>query len=153
MDDSSRRAAADRVELETKIGFLEHTVDALNEAILEQGRAIEVLELRLGSEHRWLVGPLVVRARIDAALWHYAEADAHLARTTGGKDIFVDAAGNLYVASVAAVFRISPTGEIARVVDVSGDGAHPSIEIVGLDASVLTDDFALASCSSGSRPT
>lgn len=36
-----------RIELEGKIGFLEHTVDALNEVILEQGKLVEGLERRL----------------------------------------------------------------------------------------------------------
>ena len=49
MDDSSRKAAAERVELETKIGFLEHTVDALNDVILEQGRTLETLERRVAN--------------------------------------------------------------------------------------------------------
>lgn len=36
-----------RIELEGKIGFLEHTVDALNEVILQQGNLMEGLERRL----------------------------------------------------------------------------------------------------------
>ena len=49
MDDTPREASASQVELETKIGFLEHTLDALNEVILEQGRAIEQLERRVAN--------------------------------------------------------------------------------------------------------
>jgi len=41
--------------LESKIAFLEHTVDALNEVALEQGRAIETLERRLARVEERLV--------------------------------------------------------------------------------------------------
>ncbi len=37
----------ERVELETKLGFLEHTVDALNGVVLEQTREIEQLLRRV----------------------------------------------------------------------------------------------------------
>lgn len=47
MDDSSREPSADRVALEMKLGFLEHTVDALNEVILTQADTIDRLESRL----------------------------------------------------------------------------------------------------------
>ena len=46
-----------RVELESKIGFLEHTVDALNEVVLRQGRSIEALERRVEA----------LRGRLDVA--------------------------------------------------------------------------------------
>lgn len=42
-----------QVELESKVAFLEHTVDALNDVVLEQGRALEDLERRVDrSEER-----------------------------------------------------------------------------------------------------
>jgi SlyX protein len=37
----------DRVELESKIAFLERTVDDLNDVILEQGKSLEELGRRL----------------------------------------------------------------------------------------------------------
>jgi len=39
--------APDRIELESKIAFLERTLEELNEVILDQGRSIEALERRL----------------------------------------------------------------------------------------------------------
>ena len=35
------------VDLETKLGFLERTVESLNEVIVEQARSIDRLELKL----------------------------------------------------------------------------------------------------------
>lgn len=56
MEDPPPRPSAERIELETKIGFLERTVEALNDVILEQGQTLErfarslaSLEARLGS--------------------------------------------------------------------------------------------------------
>ncbi len=39
--------SADRVALESKIAFLEHTVDELGEVVLDQGRNLEQLLQRL----------------------------------------------------------------------------------------------------------
>ena len=39
--------SSQQVELETKVAFLEHTVDALNDVILEHGRSIEALQAKL----------------------------------------------------------------------------------------------------------
>jgi SlyX protein len=47
MDDQRSPGDAIRIELEIKIGFLERTVDALNEVVLEQAGTIEVLGRRL----------------------------------------------------------------------------------------------------------
>lgn len=57
MDDSSREPSAERVELEMKVAFLEHTVDALNEVILEQANTIEALEGRLTKVEQRLAAP------------------------------------------------------------------------------------------------
>lgn len=37
----------DRIELETKLGFLERTLDELNEVVIEQGRQIETLQRKV----------------------------------------------------------------------------------------------------------
>ena len=42
MDSSSQR-----IDLESKLAFLERTVETLNEVILEQGRSLEILKRRL----------------------------------------------------------------------------------------------------------
>ena len=39
----------DRIELETKIVYLEHTVDTLNEVVVEQGQSLDLLARRLES--------------------------------------------------------------------------------------------------------
>ena len=36
-----------RVELESKIAFLEHTLDTLNDVVVSQGRSLEALERKL----------------------------------------------------------------------------------------------------------
>ncbi len=36
-----------QVELESKLAFLEHTVDSLSEVLLEQSRTVELLQQRL----------------------------------------------------------------------------------------------------------
>ena len=38
----------DREEFESKIAFLERTLDCLNEVVLSQGRSLEALELKVG---------------------------------------------------------------------------------------------------------
>ena len=48
----ARRPSPEQVELETKIGFLEHTLDELNDVILDQGRAIEALTERIAQLER-----------------------------------------------------------------------------------------------------
>ena len=40
-------ADPERIDLETKLGFLERTVDELNEVIIAQGRQIEALESKV----------------------------------------------------------------------------------------------------------
>jgi len=47
MSESPRKSSDAHIELEMKLGFLEHTVEALNEVILDQNRAIEQLTKRL----------------------------------------------------------------------------------------------------------
>lgn len=47
MSDSPQKPSAEHVELEMKLGFLEHTVEALNEVILDQGKTIEQLTKRI----------------------------------------------------------------------------------------------------------
>jgi len=38
---------SDQIDLEMKLGFLEHTVEELHQALLEESRARQVLEQRL----------------------------------------------------------------------------------------------------------
>jgi len=47
MSESPHKPSEEYVELEMKLGFLEHTVEALNEVILDQNKTIEKLEKRI----------------------------------------------------------------------------------------------------------
>jgi len=40
-------AGTERIDLETKLGFLERTLDELSEVVIGQGRQIETLERKL----------------------------------------------------------------------------------------------------------
>lgn len=54
---SARKPATAReVELESKLAFLEHTLDALSEVVLEQGKAVEQLGERLARAESRLQG-------------------------------------------------------------------------------------------------
>jgi uncharacterized coiled-coil protein SlyX len=57
MDKSPREPSPDRVALEMKLGFLEHTVDELNEVILGQAQALEQLTYRLEKLEQRLAAP------------------------------------------------------------------------------------------------
>ena len=47
MSEPSPKPSAAQVELEIKFGFLEHTVDSLNQVILEQNQALEEMSRRI----------------------------------------------------------------------------------------------------------
>ncbi|MFT5287428.1 MAG: SlyX protein [Planctomycetota bacterium] len=47
MNEPHDKPSAAQVDLEMKLGFLEHTVDSLNQVILDQNQSIEELNRRI----------------------------------------------------------------------------------------------------------
>jgi len=57
MNESPQEPSPDRVALEMKLGFLEHTVDALNEVVLAQAHTLDQLSHRLTKIEQRLAAP------------------------------------------------------------------------------------------------